>query len=253
MLSPTIFIKDLCNLPDVTLETAEEDCNCGVCGVHIKKGDPADPMELPDTFTNNRDLADFSAPYRCHGCAAVMTDQRFQQKYSAHIFCEDGMFPANKKIHRGYWLMNPPKPPYLFILGVTKSQHVAWRAPINVSEDIILIRHGDDVLKIRKKQLHQAVNVTHELRVTAEKMAIERGDPKKKIKDTQTLKPFTYSDLKGQRVNQSEPQRWLMELIKESEDAAKLAEPLFTLTPHECWALDFCLTTGLEKPESEKF
>lgn len=248
MLSPSQFVKDICHLPDVAREVATEDSSCGVCGVPIAAGEIVESLELPKTFTNQRDLADINAPYRCQGCASVMADQRFQKKLSAHIFCKDGLFPANKKIHRGYWLMNPPPPPYLFVLGVTKSQHVVWRAPVNVSDKIILIQHGDDVLRLRKQVLHDAVSATLTLREMAEKQ-MEKDS--KKAKTPLRLMPFTYSDLKGQRVFQSEPQRWLIALMEKDSDAKQIANPLFSLTAQECWALDFCLTDGLEKPEKE--
>jgi CRISPR type IV-associated protein Csf1 len=247
MLSPTNLIKNICNLPSLAMNVALEDTQCGICGFPICEGETVDVLELSKTFTNARDIANINAHYKCDSCTSVMADQRFQKALSANVFCSAGVYPANKKIHRGYWLLNPPAPPYLFVLGVTKSQHVAWRAPVNMSHDVILMQHGDDTVKLRSHALREAVEITVALRKMYEEYAQNLAT--KKTKSKFRLMPFTYSDMKGQRLFQSEPQRWLLELIETNPEAKLLAEPLFSLTAQECWALDFCLTENLEKPE----
>jgi CRISPR type IV-associated protein Csf1 len=244
MLSPTQLIKQICALPSKSTAIAKEDSQCAICGSLIAKGDKVQPLTLKDSFTNARDLASFNSTYSCDCCNGVLTDQNFQKSLSACVYTTEGIFPANKKIHRGYWLMNPPATPFLFVLGVSKSQHVVWRAPVNVSDKFIFIQLGDERLKIRVDALHNAVRVAKELKEIKIALDMPTMGKNKPLR----YNPFSYSDLKGQRLFQCEPQRWLVELI-ENVEYKKIAQPLFELNAHECWALDFCLTEGLVKPD----
>lgn len=230
------------NLPDGI--EAEHDGRCGMCSKPYAVGELVDYMVIPKTFTVENAIYDPYAPYRCLACAAIMDEKEFLFRWGNAVVTKDGLYPCLKRIHRGYWFTNPPEPPFAFYMQVTKSQHVAWRAPVNYSKEVIFFRLGENVLKIRTHKVIEGRDATNAL--------IEEHQHQfqlKKMKRKPMRTALAYSDMKGQRVGQSELYPWVDELVKIVPDMGSHVAVLLSLSDSEAYALDFVLTEGLQQPE----
>lgn len=222
---------------------ADHDSHCGICGGAIKAGDACDEMVLTKTFTNQNDLADMSAPYRCVGCASIMADGRFQMQLSSVVITPQAIYPFAKKVDRGFFLINPPEPPFAMVIGVSKQQHVVWRSPINLNNRRFQIQLGDDRVAIRHSRLMDAVNAVKSIHACDISEIIGK---KNKVKENAS--PFTFSDMKSARSRQNEWAWWALLLRQEGKHDAEF-KVLDELTADEAWALDFCLADDIKKPE----
>lgn len=226
---------------------AEHDSHCGVCGGTIAAGSACDDMVLTKSFTNQNDLADLASPYRCVGCASIMADNRFQMQLSSVVITPKAIYPFAKKIDRGFFLINPPEPPFAMVVGVSKQQHVVWRSPLNLNSRRFQIQLGDDRVAIRHSHLMEAVSAAKSIQACDISAAITAITGRKtKIKENTS--PFTFSDMKSARSRQNEWAWWALLLRKEGKHDAEF-KALDELTSDEAWALDFCLADDIKKPE----
>jgi CRISPR type IV-associated protein Csf1 len=230
------------NLPDSI--KVDSDGRCGVCGKPYQAGDEVDPLVIPKTFTVEHALDDPHASYRCLPCAAIMDEKEFIFRWGNAVVTKDAIYPCLKKIHRGHWFLKPPEPPFAFYLQVSKSQHVAWRSPVNYSREIVFFRLGEDVLKIRVSAIKSGKEASEAL-IEEHK----RQYALKTIKRKPMRTALSFADMKGQRVGQSEFYPWVAELIDISPEMKEHVDTLLGLTNSEAYALDFVMTDGLEKPE----
>lgn len=223
---------------------AEHDGRCGICAKPYEAGDMVDFMVIPKTFTVESAIYDPHAPYRCQHCAAIMDEKEFIFRWGNAVVTSDGLYPCLKRIHRGYWFMHPPEPPFAFYLQVSKSQHVAWRSPVNYSKEVVYFRLGEDILKIRTQKIREGHDASIAL-IDEHK----RQHQLKNIKHKPMRTALSFADMKSQRVNQSELNIWVYQLLEIVPEMAAHVNVLHTLTSSEAYALDFVMTEGLEKPE----
>ena len=224
--------------------SAESDGHCGMCAKPHKKGDQVDFLVIPKTFTVENAIYDPHAPYRCLHCAAIMDEKEFIFRWGNAVVTENAIYPCLKRIHRGYWFLNPPEPPFAFYMQISKSQHVAWRSPVNYSRDVVYFRLGEDVHKVRTQKIADGLAATQVL-IEAHKEQYA----KKTIKRKPMRTALAFCDMKGQRVGQSEIYPWVTEVVEMLPELEQHVKQLQSLTSSEAYALDFVLTENLEKPE----
>lgn len=224
-------------------------CHCGVCGSAIIAGDVVDEMVFPASFTNQKDLVDELAEFRCGYCTSVMTNPEFVRKYSTMVFTKDGAYPIGKKINRAWFLINPPKPPFLMCVQSSKSQHITWRTPVSLSKDVFFVQLGDITLTIRHKVLMDALVVTKKIRDKYCELELSRSLKKKsKAVDRNKLRPLGYPDMKGQSLRIGQLQYWVKKMIEEGDLTPDEIQPLYELNWGEAWALDAASTEGKDAP-----
>lgn len=220
---------------------AEGEGCCGYCGKPVKPGDVVETLEFKKTFIDQNMCADPVSEYACVYCTEVMDHSVFLQKLSTGVFTEEGMYPASKKINRAYFLLNPPAPPFSFAIQNGKSQHVVWKAPVNLSRDVFVVQLGDLSLTVRHAKLMAAVKVVHELRDIYCKWmldsATEKGKAPKKI-DRNSLRALGYIDMKGQVVRTFSVAKWITDLIAAGQSSEDDLTPIYTLNWGESWLLD---------------
>lgn len=80
---------------------------------------------------------------------------------------------------------------------------MVWRSVINYSQDVIFIRLGEDILKARTAKLKEGKKANQALLDAYQKAVTEKLTKKKP-----TRTAFSFSDTRGQRLNQSEFYNW---------------------------------------------
>lgn len=218
---------------------------CAVCGDTLKTGDPIDEMNLPDSFTNHSSLAIPGGKYRCGACAAVMGTSEFQMGLSTVLVSKDGCYPIMRKENRAWAFLNPPEAPFYITIQDSQQQHVAWRAPVTTSRDLILLRLGEKILRLRRPLLVRAREAAirlHEARAALEagsdgdQKNTKRGKGRPSSASDSYENPFT-SDWKMQGVGSGALKSWVIDLIEQNRVADADMDCLLSLNAGEVLAL----------------
>lgn len=213
---------------------------CAVCGRPFEQGDVIDELVLPPTFTNHSSLANPSGAWRCGACTAVMMRREFQTSASTVLITREGLFPISRKEHRTWLFLTPPDPPFAIAIQNAKNQHTVWRAPITLSRDQMLLRVGEQVLRVRRPHLLAAANearMLNALRVTV-------GRPSKETVQTPFVNDWKMQSSKGGMLK-----AWVWKILHEERIARDAISHLLTLNGAEAWALTAVLHDAPVAPD----
>lgn len=120
---------------------------CAVCGATIRSGEMVAYLDLKGTFTNVASLARPGGRYCCAACAALMGEQKFMKSYASGLYSEEGYRSLSSWDYRAWILHHLPKTPFLFVIASAKSHHTIWRAPVNLSDRMVVMRVGEKVMR----------------------------------------------------------------------------------------------------------
>lgn len=137
------------------LEELRDGTACVTCGMPLATGDLVARWSPKDSFTDHPALANQNGCYVCQDCHVVLNNGDFSQRWLQTIFHETGCYQTASADMRAYALLNPPPPPFVWVLGDQKVQHIVWKAPVTLSHEAIFIRFGERTLRIRKTYLKQ--------------------------------------------------------------------------------------------------
>lgn len=246
LVYPSDLVCDALNIPRDLIGTvkAEADGYCALCGKPHKIGDTVDLMDMGKSFTLNMKLASPDSPYRCLSCAKIVESQDFLKSFGCGVTTRTGMYKCLKKVEMGYWLLNPPEPPFIINVQVSRSQHMIWRSVVNYSREVIFLRLGENVLKLRVRKLKEAKEATEKLI-----NALEKAVKSKAIKHKVTRTVISFSDLKGERMGQSELYDWVDKIVELEPAMQAHVDNITSLTTSESFSLDFVLKIQDEQPE----
>lgn len=183
MISSTQLLIQSIGLPPQGDFIAKEDGCCAMCGGEYRVGDNIALFEPPDSFTEYADLQNPTGKHVCGACKAIWRKE-FMQTYTKSVVCEGGLFPFFSNDAVAYWLQNPPPPPYLMAISTQQLGHLFWKVPVNFSQDLMLVRYNDKILKIRRDHLLEAVEAARLLSsLLVANEAEKAGKGKKKPKE----------------------------------------------------------------------
>lgn len=224
---------------------------CAVCGVPIEVGQPMDDLALPDSFTNYSSLAHPGGAHRCGACTAVMGRKEFQVGMATGIFSSEGWFPIMLKEHRSWAFLTPPEPPFAICIQTGKQQHVVWRAPISTSRDIIFVRVGELVVRIRRPALLAARDAAIFLNAKRAEMVVDNGKSRGRPSTSALENPF-FHGWKLDAVGGGTRKFWVDKLLDGGFIGETDLSPLNCLSPAESWAVGATLAAPV-KPQAIKF
>jgi CRISPR type IV-associated protein Csf1 len=214
---------------------------CAVCGATLQPGDPVDNLNLPPSFTNHTSLAIPGGAWRCGACTTIMTRGVFQMGASTVLISAGGIFPIVRKEHRAWAFLTPPEPPFAIAIQNAKQQHVIWRAPVTLSKDLIFVRVGEQLMRIRHPLLMSARGEALALDV----LNRSRGRPVKGAAENPFVNDWRLQSATGGRFK-----GWLWNLLKEASVSREDIKALTQLNGAEAWALTAALHDHPEQPES---
>jgi CRISPR type IV-associated protein Csf1 len=248
MISPTqLIIRSLGMQPEGT-ERAEVAGRCVMCGGDYSAGELVEPFSPKDSFTEYSDLQNPSGTHICGACKATWRKE-FMQNYTKSVVCEGGLYPFFSNDAVGYWILNPPPPPYLMFISTQQLGHIVWKAPVNLSRDLMLVRYNDKVLKIRRDHLLKcvtAVRLLSDLLLKDAKPGRGRKPTTGVFKNPLILDRSLEREVHGRLRDEV---RALPTRYPESQDAI---DTLDSATVGETWALAHVLyATDPVKPEAK--
>lgn len=172
--------------PDGAKSASESVCLC--CGKPIHVGDLYAPFGDKPSFMDDLSLAARGSSVTCGACTQLLTVDVMRQ-ISKHAFTADGrVISIGKWDECAAFLREPPEPPFVAVYSTgsaVSAMHLAWRAPVTRSRDLLMVRVGLRDVRIRRPVLLAAEKAAREL---ALKMGYEDG--KAGGKSGPALNPF---------------------------------------------------------------
>lgn len=126
---------------------------CAMCGTPIWPGDLCKHARgrFNESFNNKIDLV-LDADHICGHCMALW-GPTWMQNYSKSFATSTGVYKFASNLDQAALIYAPPSTPYVVVRNTARQQHQIWRAPINYSTELMLVRFGDEVLSIRRRYL----------------------------------------------------------------------------------------------------
>jgi hypothetical protein len=176
-------------------------CNCAICGLGIEEGFKFSSLFSRSTFNLNHDMAMPDSAYVCNECSVFFSRENWR------LYCErnnlDPYFPLveGKKPFLANWmffshyfaknehrivkkrqdwreyLLNPPKPPFCFVLTTLAKKHLIFKSEISYASDSYPIRFEDRIIYINIKTFKKALTAFEILYSAGlNKSSIKTGD-----------------------------------------------------------------------------
>lgn len=154
-----------------------------------------------------------------------------------------------RKEHRAWAFLTPPEPPFVIAIQTAKQQHVVWRAPVSLSRDLILVRVGEQIVRLRRPSLivaREAVVRLHDARKAA-----DGGKQKKATAPAaaESLESPFVTDWKFQSSVGGVLKNWAATLIAAGAVSASDKAALSLLNAGEIWALQAVLHLQPVRPD----
>lgn len=117
---------------------------------------PLQPGELCVPFKPGANFMDDATTARTSvvsGVAALFLTKAVMMKTQRAVFCAEGAFSLATDAARTWFFLSPPTPPYVAVISDSMLQHLVWRAPVNLSQELIVFRHGQKIHTVRRAHL----------------------------------------------------------------------------------------------------
>jgi len=131
---------------------------CACCGKPVNPGDIAviDKHRFGPNFTDGPALAAKGSGAVCGSCSAVMNAPPLAA-LQRHLITSEGAFSLGTDSARTWLLLTPPEPPWVAVITDSKQSHMIWRTPVTVDNNLMTIRYGGRLLRIRRSILMEAI------------------------------------------------------------------------------------------------
>ena len=126
---------------------------CAYCGRPIGAGEAYVPFAPGPAFMDDLSLAAKGSDMTCIWCQTLLDATGLRASGFGAFSLAQGAIPFRKLKEIAAVLEEPPTPPFVLVFATNKNQHMAWRAPVNLSRDLFYVRVGFFDLKIRRPAL----------------------------------------------------------------------------------------------------
>ena len=213
---------------------------CAMCGHEIRPGNLCSPLVLGAAFMDDASMAARGSQTVCGWCPTVMSADGLRSS-GFGVFSAAGVMPFRKWADIAHAIVNPPDGPFVMLYATNQNQHMAWRAPVNLSRELFYVRVGLRDLKIRRPILLEAAAIAERIGLSIDAAEAGRRNSKDKAAGKTLPNPFTWlsSDLKDARHG-----RLRTGALQLPDADQSLLQSIKSLTLGETWALRFLLTPG---------
>lgn len=215
-------------------EQADHAGECAMCGGHYNKGDVVEPFKPEASFTDYTALAFPQATHICGACKALWR-REFMQTYSKVVVSEEGMHMFASNDNQAYWLLEPPKPPFMMLISDQQLMHIVWKTPVSLSRDFYFVRLGEKTFSIRRNLLKDAREAAFLLSDAINKNTKEKAG--KKGQEAKFRSPFDRLDRNLENGLHGMISYFTKQLSNEIPELKESVRLLERLTPGELWGL----------------
>jgi CRISPR type IV-associated protein Csf1 len=240
------------DLPPGTGNQAETPTHCSACGVHIAAGDdmawlrPNQKSFTDWQYLTHESFDDGAVPV-CPHCAALFGQafvQQIQSRAAAAVYSNEGAWMLTRDSERKWFLLTPPNPPYVAMIATTMGQHVAWRAPLTLDNNLIRIAVGRRVITINRPRLMEASSLCFGI---ADRVRAEMKKPDGKPVTLVPNHPFVALDRKMEVSAHGVIRPSIRKWMSSNEMDAEIAM-LESLGDGELWGLSVLNKAKIEDP-----
>ena len=137
-----------------------EPITCALEGLPIAPGEKVAPWrpgpnfmdDVTDTVTRaGGDSAVIS------GYVAALMQKTVMLKSQRMVFTPEGAYPLNTDAARAWFFLTPPEPPFVAVIADAMLQHLIWRTPVTLSQDLIVFRHGQSLKTVYRPRLERVL------------------------------------------------------------------------------------------------
>lgn len=228
----------------------KEEGVCCMCGTGLHPGDLFTQTSLGDGFTDGPDMALPGGKCTCGDCTTMMRMKPLMDS-GYGVFTEKKHIPFRKWDDITNALLNPPEEPFVACYATSKSQHMAWRSPVNYSREAFRVRVGSRSLLIRRQRLIDAPVICARVANAAFESVSENKAKKKATtgKGKTLPNPFITLSPDLKEINHGVLHPLVGKALKAQvyPEITTDVQWLNTLTAGELWALRFILTPGAGK------
>lgn len=146
-----ITCKALGLSPMGSVWSGDQPLTCALEGRMIYPGDQAAPFDPSANFMSDAQLGVRSPVVS--GWVKPLLKLNVMSKVQRAVVTRDAVYPAAKREHRAWFLLNPPNPPFAWVVSDSKMQHLIWRAPLNWRIAQYRVQFGARLLLIRHERL----------------------------------------------------------------------------------------------------
>ena len=134
---------------------------CACCTSPIAVGELASPLTVSSGFMDARAVQNKAAkPILCGSCAPFFA-KKAMIKTQKVIASAEGVYPIGKGENRAWFLVHPPKPPFVVVFSDSKLQHLLWRAAVTLDADNWQVQVGPRTMLVRRLLVLRAVEAAH--------------------------------------------------------------------------------------------
>lgn len=199
------------------------------------RSEPVDHNTFNQSFNNKLDMPE-KGDVVCGDCLALWNGD-FMQKYSKSYANENGVFKLASSEDMCAFILTPPTVPLVAIYNTRKQQHMIWRTPVCMNQDVLIVRLDDELLCINRKLAIQGVKAWQTTLAIMKKMGI-KGVP---ATLNATLSHQSTGEIRSD----------VMRVIPtHSTEGAAAIETLCSLRMPEWWVLNALKDINLDDPES---
>lgn len=229
---------------------------CACCGKPILPGDIAvrDKHRFKQSFMDGPSLAVRGSGAVCGACSALMNAKPLIGM-QCNVITKEGAFSIRKDVNRSWFLLTPPEPPWVAVVSDVKQCHMIWRTPVTVDNNLMIVRFGARIFRIRRQRLLQAIDdCAVAVQALEARQVRELGAKKKSAGDVNGAlrHPFValHRDMDDPAVGQVRND--VLSLLRDDSCDSKVRSAitaLYDLTPGEIWALATLVKRKVEDPQ----
>lgn len=233
MRYPSDVVDQVLNLsPDKGLLIWRGDStHCSLCARPINDSDLYSPSALGEFFSDTRDLS-CNSRIICWRCVALKKQALLFGLQNA-VVTADGVFPVAKDVNKAWLFTMPPEGPMLITFSsIAMAQHLSWRTPITLSNQLLRVRFGHRLFTVRPSAINRALAIADTL----------NADSKQRWRSPLYLDRAATDESHGKLLP------WAQQALDDESVAF-----LTSLSAGEYWALAYLMHTKRpvpEKPES---
>ena len=256
LISPSALAVSALGLEPSGSKTSDgtEKLSCAMCGVPIGKGMRYDLLELAPSFTNKLSMAIPGGTHICGDCKTVLANGEFLQAFATVLVSKDGVFSVMRKENRAAAFLEPPEPPFFISIQNAQQQHMIWRAPVSLSRDLILVRVGEQILRLRRQKLKQAREIVFRLDALRQEIAMAGQSKASKKAVQEYAESLFLSDAGTWKYTSTKigvKASWYTKLVEAGVVTTAEQNLLSSLNPGEAWALQAVLHRSPALPEAK--
>lgn len=178
-------------MPGPLKNETSENIVCALSGWPILPNEPmginANRTNVGSTFHDEPDLVDRTSNVVNEWSLNLLRGEFLKAPGNA-VITEEGFFKFSTARDIAWWLLNPPTTPFIMAKKtILNPQHVLWKAPVNLSNQIFFMQQGNNLLKINRANVFKTLDILSSTQNYRGK--IEENPEEKKTKKDNDIAP----------------------------------------------------------------